>query len=260
MRRKRIDRSAQSRAGAGAACLAGTICAPGIRGAHLLLVGITACAASAIATCTPAVAQQSIWTGATSDYNTNTNWNNNTAPVAAGQIASFRDTGLATVNVSAAISPDAWNFSAVPAPQSYTITGQPVSFRNGGILDNADAGQTITIFNNLGQTGGSAATVAVFGNSTLVLAGNNTYSGVTFIDGGGGTIVRATNNNSVGTGAVNMFSGTFQAGANNLTFSNGFTVQSNSNSNIDTQGNTLTLSGTIGGGERSTRSAAARWC
>ena len=40
---------------------------------------------------TPAHAQ-STWTGGT-DYNTNANWNNNTAPAAAGQSAVFANTG-----------------------------------------------------------------------------------------------------------------------------------------------------------------------
>ena len=50
----------------------------------------------------------------------------------------------------------------------------------GGLFNNANAGQTISIANNLGESG-AGAQLQQFGNSTLVLTGNNTYSGGTVI-------------------------------------------------------------------------------
>ena len=137
---------------------------------------------------------QYTWGGAgssttTNDYNLATNWSNPPAaapPVAAGQTAIFANTGSVTVTVtSGPIAPDSWTFNA--NAQSYTISGANVNFSlagpTGGIIDNANAGQTITIANNIGE---SVAGVAVqqLGNSTLVLTGANTYTGGTTISAG----------------------------------------------------------------------------
>ena len=83
------------------------------------------------------------------------------------------------------IIPDSWTFNA--NAQSYTISGADVNFSlagaTGGIIDNANAGQTITISNNIGESVAGVA-VQALGNSTLVLTGTNTYTGGTTIAAG----------------------------------------------------------------------------
>ena len=91
--------------------------------------------------------------------------------------------------------------------------------------------------------------VQQIGTGAVELSAANTYSGGTVISGG---TVRVTNSDpgtssSVGTGTVTLDGGKFQAGANNLDFSNTFEVNTPGGT-IDTNGNTLTVSGTIGNG------------
>lgn len=83
------------------------------------------------------------------------------------------------------VSPDSWTFST--NSQSYAISGSAVTFSqvgaSGGITNNANAGQTISIANNLGE---AAAGVQLHqaGSSTLILTGTNTYTGGTTISAG----------------------------------------------------------------------------
>jgi fibronectin-binding autotransporter adhesin len=132
-----------------------------------------------------AQAQSTVWGGpasttTTQNYKLGTNWDPNGAPVAAGQSAIFDTTGKSTINVNAgAIAPDSWTFNA--NSQSYTIGGAAVNFSaTGGLFNTANAGQTISIDNNLGESA-AGAQLQQFGNSTLVLTGNNSYSGGTVI-------------------------------------------------------------------------------
>ncbi len=87
--------------------------------------------------------------------------------------------------MTGSVSPDSWTFSA--NSQSYTISGGAVTFSqvgaSGGITNNASAGQTISIANNLGE---AVAGVQLHqaGSSTLILTGTNTYTGGTTISAG----------------------------------------------------------------------------
>jgi fibronectin-binding autotransporter adhesin len=167
---------------------------------------------------------QSVWGGpasttTTQNYKLGTNWDPNGAPVAAGQSAIFDTTGKSTINVNAgAIAPDSWTFNA--NSQSYTIGGAAVNFSaTGGLFNNANAGQTISISNNLGESA-AGAQLQQFGNSTLILTGNNTYSGGTVIAvgtlqiGNGGTTGKISGDVlDLGVLAFNR--------SNNITFSGG---------------------------------------
>lgn len=195
---------------------------------------------------------QSLWTVGTTNYNDTANWFPPIgAPVAAGQMAVFDTTGSTTVNVtSGSIAPDSWTF--ITTAQSYTLSGGAVNFSLagpfGGIIDNANASQTISIADNIGE---SVAGVQVqqLGNGTLVLSGNNTYTGGTIINTG---ILQVTNNSSVGTGTVTLQDGLFQAqaGVASLTFSNNFKIDHTpfQNSAIDANGSSLTIAGNIADG------------
>jgi autotransporter-associated beta strand protein len=143
---------------------------------------------------TAAQAQSFTWGGAgsttaTTGYNLGTNWANPAAgapPVAAGQSAVFDATGSTSIVVSAGpVAPDSWAFN--PNSQSYLISGAAVNFSlagaTGGIINNANSGQTISISNNIAE---SVAGVQVqqLGNSILTLTGTNTYTGGTIINAG----------------------------------------------------------------------------
>jgi autotransporter-associated beta strand protein len=203
-------------------------------------------------------AQSFTWGGvgsttATTGYNIGTNWANPPAgapPVAAGQSVVFDTTGTTSVVVTAGpVAPNSWTFNATS--QSYAISGAAVNFSlagvSGGIINNANSGQAISISNNIGE---SVAGVQVQqGSSTLTLSGANTYTGGTKISGFG--TVQVTNStpgvsSSVGTGTVTLENGQFQAGAAGLTFSNNFKINNTlSGSAIDANGYTLTISGNI---------------
>ncbi len=198
---------------------------------------------------TTAAQAQSIWHGPgfttnTSDYNLNTNWGSATSPIAPGQSAVFRNAGQATVTVTAGpISPDSWTFNA--NARSFNVSGADVNFSlagaNGGIINKANSGQTISIGNNIGETL-AGVRIQQTGSSTLVLSGANTYTGNTTISAG---TLQVTNNSSVGTGNVVLNGGVFQAdGSSDLKFSNRFRMNAAGGA-IDANGITLTLSGNI---------------
>jgi autotransporter-associated beta strand protein len=162
----------------------GPLSASGIR-----LRSFIYCLALAGAALLPTVAQaQNIWGGTgstttTTDYNLGTNWSSVPAgapPVAALQSAVFGATGNASVVVTAGpITPDSWTFNANSL--SYTVSGQAVNFNASGLTNNASAGKTISISNNLG---GPGAQLQQLGASTLILSGTNTYTGATTVSAG----------------------------------------------------------------------------
>src|SRR5664279_3051413 len=135
---------------------------------------------------------QNVWGGpgsttATSDYNLGTNWPGGAAPVNPGQRADFDTTGSPTVVVtSPSITLDTWVF--YPTAQSFSIGGGDVNMIQLG--NNANAGQTITISNNLNLSSGGSTLVAQSGASTLILSGHNTFSGGD-IEISAGTLVAA---------------------------------------------------------------------
>ena len=191
-------------------------------------------------------------TTTTTDYNLGTNWSSppiGAPPVVSGQSAVFDTTGSATVAVtSGSIAPDSWTFTA--GAQFYSISGGAVNFSragaSGGIIDNANSGQTISISNNIGESA-AGVQVQLLNNSTLILSGSNSYSGGTTVSNFGS--LQVTNNNAVGTGTVALSIGMFQAGgASNLTFGNNFNISDTVSGNIiDANGVKLTLNGNITG-------------
>jgi fibronectin-binding autotransporter adhesin len=77
---------------------------------------------------------------------------------------------------------------------------------------------------------------------TLILSGQNSFTGGTLISAGA---VQVTTNQAVGTGTLTLDGGTFQAGAAGLAFGNAVAINATGGT-IDTQANTLTLSGGLG--------------
>lgn len=192
---------------------------------------------------------QSLWTGGTANYNDPANWFPPPlgAPVAAGHSAVFDTSGSTTVNVtSGSVAPNSWTFNA--GAQSYTISGGAVNFSLagplGGVIDKANAGQTISIASNIGESV-AGVQVQLSGQSTLVLSGTNNYTGGTMVGGFG--IVQVTNNNSAGSGTITLDNGAFRAGAAGLSFGNNFRINT-AGGTIDANGLNLTIAGNIGDG------------
>lgn len=179
----------------------------------------------------PSLAQaQSVWGGAgatttTTNYNLGTNWSTNpTAPVAAASSAQFGATGNTTVVITAGpITPDSWTFSATS--QSYTVSGQAVNFNGAGpnIVNNANAGQTISISNNM--TGSAISQAAA---STLTISGTNSFTTTSVT---GGTLV---NSGSLTSSVTNT-----------ATYTNSGTLTGTVNSNAGTFGNSGTVTGAV---------------
>ena len=203
----------------------------------------------------PSVAQaQNVWAGtgsttATTNYNLGTNWSTPPAgapPVAGGQSAQFANTGSAAVVVTAGpIAPDSWTFNA--NAQSYAVSGQAVNFGGTGLVNNANAGQAISIANNISGAG----SVTQSGASTLTISGTNGYTGGTSVQLGTlrvlGTLGSTASNTTVSGGILDL-QATTQTQAQ-LQQSGG-TVQ-NGNMNVTTYqltGGTLAASATVSAG------------
>ena len=195
---------------------------------------------------------QSTWVGGTQNYRLNANWDNLTPPTIAGRSAIFGNSGSTAVNIATgpgAISPDSWTFTA--NSQSYTFTGADVNFNvagpTGGIIDNANAGQIITIKNNIG---GAGVTVEVLGNSTLFLTAANTYTGGTIVLNG---TIQAAKDTSFGSGLITLDNATLKGdGVHNINIGNPISVNTvfGPASTVDNVGAKLTLSGNISGRRR----------
>jgi autotransporter-associated beta strand protein len=208
------------------------------------------CLALAGAALLPAAAQaQNIWGGTgstttTNDYNLGTNWSSLPAgapPTASGQSAAFGNTGNSAVTVTAGpITPDSWTFNA--NAQSYTVSGQAINFNTTGLTNNASAGQTISISNNLG---GAGAQLQQLGASTLILGGTNTYTGATTVSAG---TLKAGSTGAFSSSSAFTVNATLDLGGNNSLIAslagNGSGIVTNSG------GSTATL--TAGGNNTST--------
>ena len=198
---------------------------------------------------------QNVWGGTgstttTTDYNLGTNWSSSPAgapPIAGGQSAQFGSNGTASVNVTAAIAPDAWTFLA--NSQSYTVTGSAVSLAGAGLTNNASGGQSISVANILGGAGG----VSQNGASSLTLSGANTYTGGTTISAGQLTLGNATalgntaNTTAISGGTLDL--GGFTVAQNGGLTLNGATLQNgvfSSSGGFNLQAGTVnaTLAGT----------------
>ena len=211
-------------------------------------------AVAILVSATAVQAQSFTWGGvgsttATTGYNIGTNWANPPAgapPVAAGQSAIFDTTGTTSVVVSFA-APDSWTFKATS--QSYAISGGNVNFSlagaSGGIINNANSSQTISISNDIGETV-AGVQVQQIGNSTLVLSGTNTYSGGTKISAGtlqlGTLATTASIIGAVSNGGFFSIVNANTAGITSITNDGGLTAFSNA-----TSASTITITNKNGG-------------
>ncbi|WFU58641.1 autotransporter domain-containing protein [Bradyrhizobium pachyrhizi] len=203
-------------------------------------------------------AQSYTWGGTGSSTSTDvyelpTNWSTTSAgapPILPNQSAIFDSSGSATVTIGPGLMlPGSWTFTA--NSQSYTINGNPVGFSlsgpTGGLISQANNGQTITINANLTDGIGGPAMVQQLGNSSLVLAGTNAYSGGTLISAG---TVQVTNADSIGTGTITLNGGTFQMQSptvSSIAFANNIAVNA-AGGTVDANGAQVNLQGVIADG------------
>jgi autotransporter-associated beta strand protein len=123
------------------------------------------------------------------------------------------------------------NISLISNRNVLINTGVTGTFDNGG--------------NSFGVAGviNGAGSLAATGTGTLTLTGTNTYSGGSTISAG---TVNFGNTGALGSGPVTIGNATLQAGAAG-TLANSLLIASGSSAIFDTQGNTVTLSGSLAG-------------
>ena len=160
----------------------------------------------------PALAQQSIWTGLTdNDYGTAGNWDNGNPPTTNTQSALFADGGTNTnVSVAAPVTVQTWSLDG--SATSYSITGSTITFSN-GLSNTSNVAQSIA---NI--VDGSNITVLQNGTGTLTLSGTNTYSGFTLLQTG---TLSLANSSALGTSLLQTSAGTVIDYANGINITNG---------------------------------------
>jgi autotransporter-associated beta strand protein len=143
------------------------------------------------------------WTGATSDWDTGTNWNPNGVPAAASTAVSFGDAGAgATVNLANPRTVGSLAFAANVGTTISATGGSTLTLDNGASPASVTVAGTHTISaplvlnSNLAVSGagqllidgpiaGTNKSISVAGPGKLTLASNsNTYSGATNVTGG----------------------------------------------------------------------------
>jgi autotransporter-associated beta strand protein len=219
-----------------------------------------------------------VWDAGNGTWSTDTNWLDNALPVNDAPIEFAGLGGTSNNNYLASIS--GLTFTA-NAGEAYTLAGGNLSIGAGGIVNNSSYSQTVGMDINLGAnqifdantadlvvsgniSGGMSSSLEWFtltkeGNQTLVLAGNNTYAGITTVNAGTllveGTVRDVTNNatftvqqSGVAGSVSNLANAT---GTNNGTVASlanagNFTNSGNITGEVTTNG-TLTSNGLIGG-------------
>jgi autotransporter-associated beta strand protein len=101
---------------------------------------------------------------------------------------------------------------------------------------------TSTTFAGAIIEGGATGSLTKVGTGTLTLTGNNSYQGGTNLNAG---TIAVGSNTALGTGALTMADGTTLQAAANVSLSNA--IELDGTNSIDTNGNALTLAGTISG-------------
>ena len=196
------------------------------------------------------------WTGSASSTWAGVNWSSSvdgSAPFAGTSLSSANDVKFAATGAGNLTT----TLGADYTVKTLTITTDGVSINGANTLTvNSTGPSAISIANDAGTTTINAALAGSAGltkssNGTLVLGGSNSYSGGTVISGGTiqiGSDAALGNSSSGLTFAVGSGNATLQASAD-LTLGSTRTVAINSSTaGFDTQGFTLTVNSTIGGG------------
>jgi outer membrane autotransporter protein len=218
-----------------------------------LLAGVS-CAALAVLAPGAVYAQvDGTWQGPGNEWTDGTNWSSN--PDVPDNTATFTNNGAPT---SVTISNDAeistMQFTAAAPAYSFTISSAftiagidnssafAPSFilNSGGVLSfEIDNGSNLAFSGAISGSGG----IVKDGEGTLTLSGNNSYTGGTLVNEG---TLAVGSNTALGTGTLFLAEETtLQAAANWLKLTNA--IQLLGDATVDTQSNTLALSGSISG-------------
>jgi fibronectin-binding autotransporter adhesin len=209
-------------------------------------------------------ANSATWLGTTTNYNLTTNWEETPPTVPGdgetGETASFTDTGAGAVNIGTATA-NAVGFSFSNEDYDYTITladgvtqgltgvtttgsgnvtlaasgTGTYNLPSGLKLFTIGAGQTTTISGALSGTG----TFEKLGDGTLILTGNNTYTGSTILVDG---TLAVGNDSALGLGPLTINVETLEASGGAVTLNNYIFVESYATATIGgSAGNDLKL-------------------
>ena len=138
-------------------------------------------------------------------------------------------------NLGAAGTPVTFNGGTLTATQSMS-TSRNLVINSGGAVFNAVNGAVVEDSGAITGTGGLVKT----GDGTLVVSGDNTFTGGTLIDGG---VVKIDTGSSLGSGAIMLNGGTLQTTA---TLSNNQNVVVSGNAGVTVNaGTSTTMSGNI---------------
>src|SRR5262245_29977106 len=235
-------------------CRSGGLSYARARGGTLLRVALLA-GVSLIALAPGAVYAQvdGTWTGPGTEWTEGTNWSS--SPDVPENAATFTNNSAPTsVTISGPADINTIQFTAAAPAYSFTISS---AFSTAGIVNSSAFAPTFIINNSgvvsfdidggsnttfSGTISGSGGLVKV-GEGTLTLSGNNSYTGGTLLNEGTLAVGSST---ALGTGTLTLADGTtLQAAANGLTLANAMRLLGDTT--VDTQSNTLTLSGPISG-------------
>ncbi len=212
------------------------------------------------------------------------NWTGG-VPHSAGDTATFgTDGGTITVSPVVTLSQNqSVGGMAFSSPLSYTLnsSGGTLTFDNKGAgaslavsagtanLINApvalndslaitvNAGASLSIAGNITNTTGAQA-ITFNGNGTLALSGSNTYgpaAGATGTTIAGTGTLQVGSNGALGAGDLSFAAnGTLQSGATGLSLANNINIGAGLTASLDSQANTLVLTGVIGDGGSGTGS------
>src|SRR5207248_1632214 len=160
-----------------------------------------------VATAAPALAVDADWLSnpGSGDWNTNGNWNPPTAPVNAGDTATFHISMITSLSLSGAVTINTMTFNSGANAFTIDTNGNSFSFVGTGIVNNST--QTQFIENGFGIVNFSNSSTA--GNARI----NNDNGGVTnFLNSSTAGNATITNTN-IGSGSgVTNFSNTSTAG------------------------------------------------
>jgi outer membrane autotransporter protein len=167
-----------------------------------------------------AAAQAQTWNGATTDWNTATNWTPNTVP---SVTATFSNTGSTTVdNASGNVTIGAISFTAVPNAQAYTINIDNTFTINGAGVTNSSTNTQIfnvnsaTLSFNNSATAGSASITTNNGGSTNFTGTSSGGSAAFVVNTGGIFDISQLTNGGTTAGSI-AGGGSFFLGHNTLT-------------------------------------------
>lgn len=203
------------------------------------------------------------WSGGGSDSNWSrpANWSPSVS-LGGTEAITFAGSGATTVNDVA--SGQFRGFTFASGAGAFTLTGNAVSLAN-DVINNSSNLQTINLNLTLQQAtsfttnagggnltiggiiaGGTAAPLTKLGSGTLVLSGNNTYTGGTFIAAG---ILQTNNSAALGgaTGGITFSGGTLQytAASAGQDWSSRFKYSTAAAITLDTNGQSVSLAGGI---------------